>query len=339
MILTSRSVIDVISRGRQQAGEEVGTNDTTLSLAAAGLGAEESANFSSGPSWLSSEAVTWQTATIYYDADLQLVHAVGKSAGVTAYSHFVYDEVSGEWGDNTISSSDNGHFWCTAFDPSEGAYYFAWAGGDLINKYVPGVGWSEIEDSPTSGYFAGIGWHPNLYGAGDGGLVVVANTITMAWRKSTGDWETIQSGLQNAGSNGGSGAYDSVNDKVWVGTGDSVRAVIVTAGSGGTVGSPSTPSDPPLGVYGGGDTSSTNKVIPHPYTAGKLLLLASESNSVYESTDSGSSWSLASYSHPFYDAEDNQWTCGPIPGSSTSYGVVWGLSSRGPWSKLWRPGA
>lgn len=318
-----------------QSSTALGTASAAL-VAGSGSVSSSWTDFNRSPSWYSSDSATWQTATVYYDPTRKYVHAVGKVASTNPYEHYVYNENTDSWGSNTINQSGSGHFWCTAFDPSEGAYYFAWNGSDLINKYVPGSGWSEIADSPTSGYFAGMGWHPNLFGSGDGGLVVVANTRTMAWRRSTNAWTTIQSGLADAGYNGGSGAWDSVNDKVWVGTGNSGRAAIVSAGSGGSVGSASTPSNPPLLVYGGGEGDSTNKVIPHPYTAGKLLLLASNTSAVYQSTNSGAAWSSAGYTHPFVTG-NGQWTCGPIP----AYGVIWQLSSpsRGSRSRLWKPPA
>lgn len=312
------------------------TSATALGQAAGALSVGSSVAFGAGPSWMFADSVTWQTATIYYDPVRKYVHAVGKVASNTPYEHYIYNEATNSWGGNTLGSSGFGHMWNTAFDPSEGAYYFAWNGSDRINRYVPGSGWSEIADSPAAGYFAGMGWHPNLFGTGDGGLVVVADTRTMAWRRSTNVWSTIQSGLADAGYNGGSGAWDSVNNRVWVGTGNSRRAVIVSAGSGGSVGSASTPSNPPLGVYGGGEGDGTNKVIPHPYTVGKLLLLASSTSAVYQSMNSGATWSSAGYTHPFV-VGNGQWTCGPIP----AHGIVWGLSSpgRGSMSKLWKPPA
>jgi hypothetical protein len=311
---------------------------TALGQAAQALSVGGSVAFGTGPVWKYRDAVTWQTATIYYDPTRKLVHAVGKEHGGT-YEHYVYNESSNSWGGNTAPSDFLvGHYWNTCFDPAEGAYYFALNGYNPIYKYVPGSGWSTIANAPASvsAGFAGIGWHPNLYGTGDGGIVLVEQTYTHAWRRSKNTWQTIQSGQSNASYNGGSGAWDSVNNRVWVGTGMSNRAAIVNAGSGGTIGSVSTSTSSPIGVYGGGESSGGGKVIAHPYTAGKFLLLAADSYSVWSSTNSGASWSSAGYSHPF-SANGGQWTCGPIP----AYGVVWGLASPGPgsMSRLWKPPA
>jgi hypothetical protein len=305
---------------------------SSLASAAASLSAGQSANFSSGPPWLFGDSVTWQTATVYYDPNRKHVHAVGKVASPNPYEHYIYNEATNSWGSNTLGNSDFGHMWNTAFDSAEGAYYFAWGGGPEIYKYVYGTGWRTIASPPSTGgwsMLAGMGWHPNLYGTGDGGLVIVAGTATLAWRKLTNSWTAIQTGQQDAGYNGGSGAYDSVNNKLWVGTGNRIRAAIVSQGL-----SALTPSNPPLGIYGGGEGDGTNKVIPHPYTAGKLLLLASNSATVYHSVNSGATWSSAGYSHPFVTG-NGQWTCGPI----SAYGIVWGLSSpgRGSMSKIWKP--
>jgi hypothetical protein len=314
------------------------TSSTSLGQAANALAAGSSINFSTGPVWETGDSVTWQTATVYYDPARKYVHAVGKIASVTGYEHYIYNEATNSWGSNTINLTNYGHMWATAFDPSAGEYYFLeWGKAIWCWRYVPGIGWSKLPPTPPEEYVGGLGWHPNLYGAGDGGLVIVGPlNSSWAWRKQTNIWSTIQTGQASCGYNGGSGAWDSVNNKLWVGTGNSGRSVIVGVGSNGSIGSISTPPNPPLLVYGGGEGDSTNKVIPHPGTAGKLLLLSSNDSRVWTSTNSGATWSSAGYSHPFVIG-NGQWTCGPIP----AYGVVWGLSSpgRGSMSKLWKPPA
>lgn len=295
-------------------------------------------NFSSGPSWKYADSVTWQTATIYYDPKRGNVHAVGKVHGITDPEHYIYDEASNTWSGDTYSGSAAGHMWNTAFSPEHGEYYWIVSGTEDIQRYIPGAGWTT---TPTSGYsggsgHAGMGWHPNLFGPGDGGVVVNATSALVAWRRSTNSWTPLQTGLSDPGYNGGCGAYNSVSGKLWIGTGNIGRTRVIASGSGGKPGAVSEVPNPPLKIYGGGDGDSTNKVIPHPYMAGTLLLLASNSSTVYQSTNDGSSWSSAGYGHPF-SVGGGQWTCGPIP----AYGVVWGLSSpgRGSMSKLWKPPA
>jgi hypothetical protein len=315
-----------------------GCGGTSLADAAARLSAGQSANFGSGPSWKFGDSVTWQTATVYHDPARRKVHAVGKVASNNPYEHYVYDEDSGRWGGNTLSLTTFGHMWNTAFSPEHGEYYFVISGTQDIQRYVPGSGWTTTPESGYSGGsgHAGMGWHPNLFGTNDGGVVVNATSALVAWRRKTNSWVVLQSGLSDPGYNGGSGAYNSASGKLWVGTGNGGRARSIGTGSGGSAGAVSTVGLPPLMVYGGGDGDSTNKMIAHPYSTGKLLLLASNSSTVYQSTNDGASWSAAGYSHPF-SVGGGQWTCGSL----SAYGVVWGLSSpsRGSMSKLWKPPA
>lgn len=315
---------------------------TALQIAANALAVGDSAAFGSGPSWKYADSVTWQTATIYHDPIREVVHAVGKVHSITDNEHYIYDEATNSWGGDTLSLSSGGHMWNTAFSPEHGEYYWIVAGTQDIQRYIPGSGWTTTPESGYSGGsgHAGMGWHPHLFGTDDGGVVVNAVTALVAWRRSTNSWVALQTGLGDPGYNGGSGAYNSVSGKLWVGTGNGspgpARTRVVATGGGGTAGAVTSPGNPPLLIYGGGDGDSTNKVIPHPYTAGKLLLLASNSSAVYQSTNDGSSWSDAGYTHPFFIGGNNQWTCGPIP----SYSVIYGLASRSSgWVRLWKPPA
>jgi hypothetical protein len=321
-------------------GEPVSTGCGAGQLAqvAAGLSAGQSVNFSSGPAWRFSDSVTWQTATVYHDSARGQVHAVGKVASNNPYEHYVYDEGTSRWGANTLSLTTFGHMWNTAFSPEHGEYYFVASGTEDIQRYVPGQGWRTTPESGFSGGsgHAGMGWHPDLFGPNDGGVVVNAQSALVAWRRSTNAWTALETGLSDPGYNGGSGAYNRATGKLWLGTGNGGRARVIASGSGGRAGAVSSVGLPPLMVYGGGEGDSTNKVIPHPYTPGKLLLIASNTSAVYQSTNDGTSWSSAGYTHPFVIG-GGQWTCGPI----AAYGVVWGLSSggRGSMSRIWKPPA
>lgn len=324
----------------------VSQSNTALANAARGLtagtGASSYVTFNKKPSFLGSESLTWVTAVLYYDANLNQVQITAKQASNVAYEHYVYNESTDQWGSNTNGGQVSfGHMWNTAFDWNTGTYYYLFYSTGELFRYRPGVGWDQRATMLTqvSGEAlpGGLGWHPNLYGTGDGGLVSIRGTTTQAWRASTnGPWVYLQTGVSAGGYNGGSGAYDSVNDKVWVGTGQYPRAVIVSAGSGGSVGSVASGAYP-VSVYGGSEGDSTGKVIPHPYTAGKLLCLHNLNNTVWASTNSGASWSSHS-THPFVTG-NGQWTCGPIPREGTEYGVIWGMASRTSMSILWKPPA
>lgn len=313
---------------------------TLLGTTANNLGFGDLTPFGTGPSWYTSESVTWQTNTVYHDNNRKLVHVVGKSHSDND-EHFTYNENTQAWSNNTLGTSPDGHMWNTAFSPEHGEYYYIIAGTQDIQRYIPGSGWTTTTMSGYGGGsgHAGIVWHPNLFGTGDGGVIVNAQTALVAWRRSTNSWTVLQSGLGDPGYNGGAGAYDSVRNKVWVGTGNGnpgpARARIISAGSGGTEGSVSNPglSVPSL-VFGGGESDSCHKVIPHPYVAGRLLYIPGNYNGAcYISDDTGTTWSGAGYNNPFTN-DRHQWSCGSIQ----AYGVVYAISSReGNWVRLWKP--
>lgn len=312
--------------------------NTALYNAAFNLSVGSIASFGSGPSWFNAESVTWQTSTVYHDANRKLVHVVGKMHSFTNPEHYIYDEQNQTWSSDTISFGSSGHMWNTAFAPEHGEYY--WTIDGTLQRYIPGSGWTS---TPSSGLAygagpAGIGWHPHLFGQNDGGIVLNTLSAVGAWRRQTNTWRSppLATGLTYVGYNGGSGAYDSVRNKLWVGTGNDgqvatgingvPRALIISQGptlSYGTY---------PQAVYGGGESDSCHKVIPHPYVAGRLLFIPGNyDGQCYYSDDTGSSWTLAGYRNPFTN-DRHQWTCGTV------YGVVYGIASRGGgWVKLWKP--
>jgi hypothetical protein len=76
-------------------------------------------------------------------------------------------------------------------------------------------GHPELAETPTQK--AGMAWHPNLFGTGNGGLAVFSNDRIIGWRKSTDSWHDIwifggkekYSNMRN-----GSGIYIAGRDEV-----------------------------------------------------------------------------------------------------------------------------
>lgn len=332
---------------------------SALANAANALSAGQSANFSGGsPTWAhGSTSLEWVSVTMYYDAvrkQAQVASQVHSAVG-TDPEHYVFSESTNTWGTKTSGSIPNfaNHMWNTTFDWTRGEYYFNDAYGNTPWRYIPGTGWAQIASGPwasgTGDTPAGFGWHPNLFGAGDGGIVVVVYRTSYAWRRQTNTWTAaLQTTQPYAGYNGGCGAYDASTDRVLVGTGNGSsggarRLVRVAAGSGGTVGAVTGLTTQPIEITASGAGSNVGKMMAHPYTAGKLIILASNASTVWTSTDTGSTWTTAG-THPFAPGwagggDPTQWTCGAIPrDGSGNYGVIWGLSPSGQ-SMLWKPNA
>jgi hypothetical protein len=190
-----------------------------------------------------------------------------------------------------------------------------------------------------------MAWHPNLFGAGNGGLAVFSNDRIIGWRKSTDSWHDIwvfggkekYSNMRN-----GSGIYIAGRDEVILGTGrDGNTLLYVEAGSSGRPGGAGVRGQTPINVSGYHDSTS-GAVLTHPADDARVLLLANNTGSkVWNSMDGGQSWNLATWSHPFgkmagADGSTN------VRCTITPYGVIAGLTSRAnrsiaPTFRLWRP--
>ena len=334
---------------------------TALASAAAGLVAGSGAvgtswrDFGTGPNWGADlSAVSWCTDTLHYDSIRKQVHVGGGWVSKEQKHHHIYDEATNLWGPNTLASqyptnTISGHFWDTTFAPEWGEYFFG-ASDQPIYRYNPSSGlWTTIDFGQRSGN--GIGWHPNMFGPGDGGLVCNSDNNLKVWQRRTGQIFTLQTYSVANAYNGGSGAYNPVTGKLWIGTGNIDRCWSIATGSGGTTPGTSTLLPvPPVKVIGADDGGggTFGKVIMHPYTAGKLLCLTyngGATGTVYESTSDGASWSTAAYTHPFNRSNGihpGWWSPGSIPrDAGGNYGVIWSIRSlAGTFqSVLWKPPA
>ena len=92
-------------------------------------------------------------------------------------------------------------------------------------------------------------------------------------------------------------------------------------------------------VYGAGEGVSQGHAVVHPNDSDRLIIMDENgSGSVWDSTDSGSSWGSKSYSHPFTSMSN--WTTGEYTvGTIPAYGVIIAMSSNssGGETIIWKP--
>ena len=305
--------------------------------------------------------ISWQTICWYDEVrkEIQYMGAPQQSVS-TDHQHYIFDETTNTWrttGQALFPST--GHIWSSAFDPATGDYFFKRMAGEQHVQWMQRSveagrgatnspwkrtsGHPELAEAPTQK--AGMAWHPNLYGGGDGGLAIFSNDRILGWRKSTDSWHDIwvfggkerYSNMRN-----GSGIYIPGRDEVILGTGrDGNTLLYVKAGSSGRPGDAGVRGQTPI-VISGYDAASAGAVLAHPSDSSRILLLANNTGSkVWDSKDGGLTWRLTTWSHPF----------GTMKGSSGSanvrctiapHGLIAGLTSRsnqsvGPTFRLWRP--
>jgi hypothetical protein len=321
------------------------------------------------PAWKNSFQAQQTTAAFYLSEDTASGFFVGKPASGQSNGHFwtgyQYDQLTDTW---TIAfdtdfggeGGSTGHIWNHAYDRWKGDYYWGSNGGlnrwDYTNQQI-----IRYANPTESGQKAGYGFHPNLFGPGQAGLVIRAlsrywrfNIATEVYSQMTPFWGTSGGTPQVNNSNGADGIYFSSNDTICMGSGrdqyspfdDSLQMHRIVGGSSFAQISAS--------IHGGGlhnsggaagPSATSCKVVEHPGVADRLLQMATADNRVWYSDDFGDSWTLSAHTHPFGNLGDgavwnpsvgqNQWTCGSYP----LLGIVWGLYSLsgGGDSIVWRP--
>jgi hypothetical protein len=286
--------------------------------------------------------------------------ASGQIAG-NVFHHYDYNETTDTWVNDYTGNIDgaptsNGHIWAHAYDPATGDYYIIVNNRDSVWRWdYTSKTWVETPDMPlVNASSAPMGWHPNLFGQGDGGVIVRNTRGSVAWRRSTNLWQIVQtasSGDPNWERGGGADyAYFPSDDTVFVGSGNGSNSFrqgqIFNAGSAGIADTnPVQTPDHPLLNYGAGAGGQAMKIVEDPIIPERLIGLETRPAwRIWTSTDHGLTWTLQSGAHPFQNLGDaavaggnNQWTCGSLP----VYNVIWGLYSGhdggGADSLLWRP--
>jgi hypothetical protein len=339
---------------------------TALSIAVSDLGPGESVSFTPPPVGAGINGISWQGATAYWsDIAGGEFSFMSKAQQFNNPNHWIYSESADAWRQTGPLAADNGHIWMHSHDAATGDYYYMDYNGDfryvrIMNRSVEaGQGatnspWQQTSTAPfelrsSDNIVGDLGWHPNLYGPGDGGLLVWAfsgGTFAYqlsAWRKQTDTWE-LNGSLVGAGeNNAGSGRYLPGWDRFLIASGRSRELFLMEAGSGAALAAnPSGFEVPPVRV--GAETTQHGKLVVDPRNQSNLLLLGAQTSQVWTNTTGGTTagWQLAPFTHPFLSLPNDtsidagSWTCGDVP----KYGVVWGMGRGGSTrdSILWRPG-
>ena len=139
----------------------------------------------------------------YYSERMRKALVNGKRAALGPYRHALYDLKA-----NTFSSHNTGgtvgHIYSNiTMDPETGDHYFwEWTGANGVGSLRRLNADTETWESLTVSVYLvsstqdqlpqGISWHPNLYGIGNGGVVIVTENRILAWRKHDGFSEVIE---------------------------------------------------------------------------------------------------------------------------------------------------
>ena len=294
-------------------------------------------------------ALEWQS-NFYHDAARGIVHLMGKPANANrSWQHQFFTIFTGSW--TQVTSGINnwdyfGHIYGNnAIDESTGDLYQtvghintedskkAWryrASSGSWDRRVPESG--ALTTDSMNDTSNGAAWHPNLYGPGDGGLVIDQQFETFYWRKSTDAVQEVGHGQNAFGRKEGIGIYWPAQDAVIVGgsTGDSLA--MITPNSGGLPNRSTLPS-PPITTSGqsaGGSNFGSLHV--HPGNPNKLLLVETVGPRAW-TTDNGSTWVQVS-NHPFTH------TPRVVCSLRAGLGCLWAIGNDGSnFSQIWKPAA
>lgn len=336
----------------------VTSSSTALSDAAANLGSGQfqtwDANIGNAPGY---QELIYVTTTAHYDATRREIQYLGKGAGASGnfnHRHFIYSESSRQWRTTgTTLFPDFGHAWCCAMDGDTGDYYFHRNVQNYLERMVRSVEagqgtanspWTTTSQ-PSVGYVrppnnyvqAGMAYHPNLFGTGDGGIFLwqgvqytPQDAYMWTWRKSTNTWyrsATNYYGSAYYAHQSGHGIYVPGLDAVIIaanGPGGQ-RLISVPAGAGTTHAFTDLGAGPM--TIEGNSGGSACMVVDPANTSHILVLRKTSPYTYWRSTNGGSTWSSPG-THGFggltFDTAGS-WIACSIP----DYGIVWAMADDG----------
>lgn len=335
---------------------------TDLATAAAGLAAGSYTTISdtgmtggTGPDVAARYGIQWQNR-FFYDASRSKAFMLGKAEGGNDYYVYRYDEATNAWTYTSSSTGELGHIYESfGFDPATADCYLGKWGGSALKKVAPLTdSWT---DPVTGNYSGGISpdiqtamaWHPNLYGTGDGGLIVQAsasaNGKLIAWRKSTNSWADISGATWTIsggdyGANRGAVLYVRggdycISDAPSASGGKTYKVVAGSSGSIGAATQMTGSGVPPVACsYIGGSGGPVGALLDNPTGADAPYILEKLGSSRVWKW-SGSAWSLISGTHPFaaLSSDGSGWTaasCYPL-------GVFIGKGNQNSSMRVWKP--
>lgn len=334
--------------GTQQAPCPAGASSLADRAAALGLGESDLnvVDMRNPLAWNEFE-ISWCSILSFYDANRREIQYMtspqsNRTSNDFNYAHYIYSEDNDSW---RVTGYDLGNFlghvYTCAFDPVNGDFFFldwdanrirrfdrasnTWTNTPANNNLPGGYSWS-----------AGMVYHPNLFGAGDGGLIFCPtfDSNAQVWRRNTDSWSTLN-GVRAANSpddGGAQGIYIPGLDAAMIGTGfnagsGSPTIYRVDAGSGGNTGSVSNlgnPGTPAIG-WRNGPRAGHGKAIVDPNNDSRLLVLEfGGSSRVWASTNAGDTWSEVG-NHPFsgMGGYSSQVSYVSIP----AYGIILAMTS------------
>lgn len=291
-----------------------------------------------------------------YDSPRRIGLFLGKeqqSQGGTAH-HFRYDEATNTWSQAVPTwgtGAEQGHIYdANAYDQSAGTEYYQKFSARLLRNWTVGSPldqWTDmvIDFSPLNGISVDTSklistgetaqaWHPNLFGPGDGGLVIACHAGFGGWRKSNNTCYV----LADVGRPPNNETVDGPGMDYCVG----LDAVICTrpndnktwkVAAGGAV----TPiGNTPLSV-GCKPGLLWARMVDDPL--GRPFVWAFEVTGQRRMwTCDGVQWTAKAGQHPFTDAQySSDGLC--IVATVRSYGVIWALEryASSVRSNIWRP--
>ena len=339
--------------------------ETLLAQAAAALSVGQSRAFteSVNPNSVRLD-IQWQATTGYHDPIRGEIQYMGKPASgqSTTFSHHIYNEANNEWRATNPAAAGLegiGHIWNSAFDPATGDYYHIQMQYDTVYRMTrANASWSLITRVPSAyvgengngpGPWPGLAWHPNLFGRGDGGLVLRGYRGTIAWRKSSNQWQSIGDSSFDFKA-GGDSVYFADTDTVVLGTGypngsdNRAELIQIEAGSGGQARPYRVVGNAPLHVAGRGQ-DRVGKMVAHPLDPTRLIILeekdpnSATSAQWWISSDRGATWREQSTPHPFRALGWTHYTLCCIPTYQVVVGIFSGWDSVGYNFRmhLWKP--
>lgn len=326
--------------------------ETDLQTLAASLSAGSSSTSLGDNDLGATIRATWQWASVFhYDHDNSRAHLLGKNASGqgSERSNCQYDAATNTWTGTVYGGSELGHVYDSiAYDPAAGDLYTGTWASEAIKKWTFGAAldtWTDPVSTSTQELTSGVQpamcWHPNLFGSGDGGLVVMSEATgggtgrLVAWRKSTDAWSVI------ADTSHAVSSYPMRGGMCYVPTGDYVIAAFtpsvggntytVPAGSGGSLGAVSTIDDVPISCFANDEGSNVGVLLADPSGAnGAYILEKLGTSRVWKKN--GAAWDLQGFTHPL-ESSNGFW----IVASCDPLGVFMRMAQDSATSKVWKP--
>lgn len=343
--------------------------NTALANAIAALTAGQSAAFALDPSF--NIGGNWFTNTIpRWFWGQHKAYFLGKTGGAGgAWRLITYDEASNTFAfpfnaagtlGTTGADSDFARSNVALDFDGDGLYVLPYLAEQVTRWNVGTAAWVANAGTyvPTAaGGPFGIGWHPNLFGTADGGLVLLTDTTAYVWRKSTDTWTTLSPALSAMTTLPPSATSNQI--AVYA---PALNKVIVSHGRRGVY-SPLnipfwvvSPGTPPTIEYGGnmptivssypGTTSLiSNRSMMLPTPAGTVAIFectnAVNPQRVWRLNPVSMLFELQAFEHPFrYTDAVREYT---VPMFIPDYNAYWRLSPTAtnnpgpPHSLIWKP--